>query len=502
MNVALPVASDFAFECDLIFRPDSGGAAARIMYAQDDARSGYELRISRHKLTLTLLQGGKTARLIEGVKVEPAGTGRMDVSVRREQGRTTIEVRGKPAASVFDDTLASGAVAWGTTSSAVEMKNVSARALIVPEYETRPDEIVAYTSGAALMRSTFSAAASRRVRATLPAGVSRDSIEIIDGGQCVPQYRIMNDPLVRLAAGRGTVRELTQELTVEWESLQPGEREVTIECLISGIAWRPAYSLRLLDDTRAELTFEAVIVNSALDLGQTAVAVVSGVKGGSAGLSPPRPAFGGSLGAGGLIAAFMRGSKPDLYQSYAIPGRHGLPKDTTTAIELLRKIVPCTHSYKWDSRLSQSVAVVYHVMNDTELPWAHGSARVYRAGKPIGEDDIEWVRVGDEVELEISGASEIRVEQNAEVEKDTTRGYKREYQHTIRYEIDSPVAGRLELIARKPLDAEDETFSLEPTEVESDLYRWYIDLEPGERRVIVHEYRDDTSSARYLPSRG
>jgi len=499
LTVALPTASDFAFECDLTFRPDSGGAAALIVYAQRDAGNCYELRISRRKLTLALLQGGKATQLIEGVKVEPSGLGRMDVSVRREKSRTTIEVRGKPTAGVFDDALASGAVAWGTSASAVEMKNVSARPLIVPEYAARPAEITAYTSGPALIASTFTAAPSRRLRVTLPAHVSRDSIEITDGGERVTQYQIIDDPLARLAAGRGTMSELMEELTLEWESPagHQEQREVKIGCLVSGVTWRPVYRLRLLDDKRAEMTCDAVIVNSARDFHDTALTAVSGPKAAS-GSMPTLGAAGGGVGG---IAAFLRGAKPDLYHSYAIPGRHDLPKDTTTSIELLRKTVPCTQSYKWDARLSQSVAVVCRVVNQAELPWPQGTVRVHRAGMPIGESDISWVRVGEDVELEIAGASEIRVERDAEVDKDATHGFKQEYHHTDRYEIDSPVAGRLELIAGKPLDAGDETFSLEPTEVESDRYRWELDLKPGKQIAIVHEYYDDSSAATRLPSR-
>jgi hypothetical protein len=501
LTVGIPTASDFAFECDLVFKPDSGGAAALIAYAQRDAGTRYELRISRHKLTLTLLRGGKATALIEGVKVEPSGTGRMDVSVRREEGRIAIEVRGKPTASVFDDTLASGAVAWGTTSGAVEMRNVSARPLIVPEYTARPDAITAYTSGPALIGATFQAAPVRRLRVTLPAHVSRDSIEITDGGERVTRHQIIDDPLARLAAGRGSMSDLTQELTLEWESPRGSEpqegRDIGISCLVSGVTWRPTYRLRLLDGDRAEITCDAVIVNSAHDFRDTTVAVVSGPKAGSGGI----PALGATGGAGGGLAALLRGAKPDLYHSYAVPGRHSLPKDTTTAIELLRMTVPCTRSYKWDARLSQGVDVVYRVVNDTELPWPQGTVRVYRAGEPIGESDIEWVRVGEDVELQIAGASQIRVERDAEVERDTTGGFKREYHHTDRYEIDSPVAGRLELIAHKPLDAGDETLTLDPTETESDRYRWYIDLTPGKPIVIVHEYNDDSSASLHLPTR-
>jgi hypothetical protein len=494
LTVALPDASDFAFECDLTFKPDSGGAAALIVYAQSDARNRYELRVSRHKLMLTLVREGKSTPLIEGVKVAPSGMGRMGVSVRRDEGRTTIEVRGEPAASVYDNELASGAVAWGPSSGAVEMTNVSARRLMVPEYTARPDAVTAYTSGPALLGSTLTVAASDRLRVRLPAHVSRDSIEITDGGTHVPAYQIVDDPMARLGAGRGTVSELSQDLTLEWEAgkpagEQPEQREVNIECLVSGVTWRPAYRLDVLDDEHAEITVDAVIVNSARDFHDTAVTVVSGSTAGSGGLASLGGAGGGGLSG---LAVFLSSPKPDLYHPYAIPGAHDLPKDTTTSIELLRKTVPCAEHYQWDARLSQSVDVVYSIRNDTDLPWPKGTVRVYRDGTPIGE----------EVELEVADASPIQVERDPDVEKDDARGFKQEYHHTDTYEIVSPVGGRLELIVHKPLDGADETFTLEPTESESDRHRWQLELEPGEHIIIVHEYYDDTSSTKVLPRRG
>ena len=178
------------------------------------------------------------------------------------------------------------------------------------------------------------------------------------------------------------------------------------------------------------------------------------------------------------------------------------PFAPTEAHALLRQTVRCTEYYQWDARLSQRVDVVYCVSNDTEIPWPKGTVRVYRDGTPIGESDLSWVPAGGEVELQVSGASEIRVERDPDVERDATRGFKQEYHHTDRYEIESPVGGRLELIVRKPLDGADETFTIEPTETESDRHRWQLELEPGEHIIIVHEYYDDTSSTRSLPRRG
>jgi hypothetical protein len=383
----------------------------------------------------------------------------------------------------------------------VEMSGVSARRLVVPEYTARPSRITAYTSGPALLGSTVTVGGSDRVRVTLPAHVSRDSIDIVDGGARVLEYQIVDDPMARLAAGRGTMSELSQDVTLEWEAGRPGgePREVEIACLVSGITWRPAYRLDVPDGGRAEMTVDALIVNSAQDFRDTALTVVSGSKAGAGGLASL-----GGLGGGGMggLQAFLSSAKPDLYHAFAIQGSHGLPKDTTSSVELVRKAVPCEEHYRWDARLSQGVDVVYKVRNDTGIPWPKGTVRVYRDGTPIGERDISWVPDGEEVELEVAGASQVQVEREAEVEKDAGRGFKQEYHHTDTYEIRSPVGGMLELVVHKPLDGAQETFTLDPMEVESDRYRWELELEAGGQTTIVHEYWDDSSSTRVLPRRG
>jgi hypothetical protein len=126
---------------------------------------------------------------------------------------------------------------------------------------------------------------------------------------------------------------------------------------------------------------------------------------------------------------------------------------------------------------------------------------VCRDEAPIGRDRIGWTPVGSDAELSIVGATTIRASVDSSVEQQAGRGYKQEWRHTYTYELLSPTAAEVELIAPKPRDAADIRLDPAAASEAEDEYHWLLKLAPREATKVTVQFSTDSRMAQPLAGR-
>jgi hypothetical protein len=336
------------------------------------------------------------------------------------------------------------------------------------------------------------------------------------------------------------------------ENKSPEKSVLGMAYLRKGITWIPEYTLKIFDDTSAELVLRGTLVNEAEDLVHCDVNFVVGVPHfihadynapiavgqmirtigaaiapqqlqsqimnnafvNSMNFSPemvidgPSPAHVGDLkGALGNLPQIEGAAGTD-YTVYT-------KKDLTircgekAVVTLFTKRIAFSHIYRWNNPDKMRHFIVLH--NETDTAWTTGACLALSADQPLSEDILKYTPKSGRCELPVTTAINVG-HSKSETELDrklnahspakdifldmvTLRGELKihNFEKTkVEISISSPVPG-------KPIDASDSGIISVNTEnlkllERSGSIQWTISLEPGEGKTINYHYE------RYVPS--
>lgn len=334
----------------------------------------------------------------------------------------------------------------------------------------------------------------------------------------------------------------------------PQETELGMAYLRKGITWIPEYTMRILDDTTAELTLRGTVVNEAEDIihGEvnfvvgvphflhtdylTPIAVGQTIRAVSSSVAPSQirsqimsraaivsnaitadqfdivPMEGEDAGA--KVDALM-GNLPKFEgpggTDYTVYTKEDLTirRGERAIVTLFVKRVKYTHVYRWSppERLRHFLVV----LNDTDTAWTTGPVLALSGHRPLSEDLLRYTPKQGRCEIPVTVAVNIshdRIETEVErklkayspkshVVYDLVKLEGTLYLHNFeRKPVEVAINARVE---GKPLSASDkgemtvDTSRLKLRERRGNV-RWHVTLQPGERRTFTYTYE------RYVPS--
>ena len=264
---------------------------------------------------------------------------------------------------------------------------------------------------------------------------------------------------------------------------KPGDAPVKLGMayLRKGIVWIPEYSVKVIDDTTAEIVLRGTLVNEAENLIHTDVQFVVGVphflhgdylepasigqvirtigagvmpeglqsqvmnRAGiannaiqanqfDAGRAPPgaveQPAVGGGkdvkAAAGNLPTLDSSGAGSDftVYTKSDLTLRTG----EKAIVTLFRKKVKYTHRYRWDPPAELQHSLI--LFNDSDSPFTTGPFVAVSGSRPLAQDLLKYTPKGGQCELPITAAvnvatdkEEMEADRKIKALPDTTRGH-------------------------------------------------------------------------------
>jgi hypothetical protein len=328
--------------------------------------------------------------------------------------------------------------------------------------------------------------------------------------------------------------------------------------LRQGITWIPEYTLRVLDENRAELTLRGTLVNEAEDLVHCDVHLVVGVPHflhadymaplavgqvirtiGSA-VAPPglqsqimqRAAIASNafrsdqFEAGGVVdqpvqpangnVAAVLGNLPQMEghaaTDYTVYTKNDLTlrQGEKAIITLFRQTITYSHIYRWNPPEAMQHSLVLH--NDTDTAWTTGPCLAVSEQRPLSEDLLKYTPKAGRAELPVTAAinishhrSEAEIDRRlkahspaADVHLDlvTLEGTLKLHNFETR---DTQIVISAD-VPGKPLSASDDgETSIDSTKLQllqrAGSIRWRLALEPGEKKTLTYRYE------RYVPSR-
>lgn len=378
-----------------------------------------------------------------------------------------------------------------------------------------------------------------------------------------PEYVVLDAEGGKLAVPvddvtRMQVLELPLRVHVIQDSGQPAAASTLgMAYLRKGITWIPEYTVKVLDDTTAEITLRGTLINEAEDLIHTDVNFVVGVPnfvhsdflapiavgqvirsiGGS--VAPPqiqaqvmnraalahdhrgdqfagpgpgvveRPADdrGGDLNRvlGGLPRVDTAGSDYTVYTRKDLTVRRG----EKAIVTLMVKQVKYSHLYRWNVPEPLRHSLVLH--NQTDAAWTTGPVLLVSAGQPLSQDLLAYTP--------IKGAAEIPVTAAINVSHDRAESESKRTMKAVTFGKDAfldlvTIDGTLKLknfekravrvivtvpMPGKPTAAGDGgDLAVDPGKLilrdRSGSVRWDLTLAPDEQKELTYQYE------RYVPS--
>jgi hypothetical protein len=326
--------------------------------------------------------------------------------------------------------------------------------------------------------------------------------------------------------------------------------------LRKGITWIPEYTLKLLDEDKAELTLRGTLVNEAEDIINCDVQLVVGVPHfvhtdylapisvgqviRTIGSSIAPAQIRGQISNAGLSISNTFGSNqfdvsnrpvtdssernllnttgnlPSLESEgasdYTVYERKGITMriGEKAIVTLFTKKISYRHGYRW--HLPNEIEHYHILENNTDSAFTTGPCLVMSDNRALSEDMLKYIPRGGTGELPVTTAINIAKEQN---EKETSR-QRKAYEISTDYSADLVLLeGELKLrnfekkdaavevimnVQGKPLTASDkgnivpDTQNLKLLE-QTGTVRWEITLKPGETKTLTYTYE------RYVPSR-
>ncbi|MCA9296181.1 MAG: hypothetical protein KC983_06675, partial [Phycisphaerales bacterium] len=325
-----------------------------------------------------------------------------------------------------------------------------------------------------------------------------------------------------------------------------------------GMAWIPEYTLRILDDSTAELTLRGTLINEAEDLVHADVNFVVGVPHfvhtdykapiavsemirtiGAAVASPELSqqiatragiAMYSNLNSGTSMSAFdapvdMRdgamqldatvGSLPTMNSAgssdYTVYTRQDmtLRRGEKAIVTLFRKTIPYGHRYRWES--PERIRHYLLLKNDTGSAWTTGPALAMSADQPLGEDLLGYTPNGGECEYRVTSAVNIVHELN---EREIARALKVHQPSRDRWVDLVTLEGTAKIrnyeptavdvvveipVPGKPMLASDDgVLRTDATRLEltnrAGGITWSVTIPPGASKTLTYQYE------RYVPS--
>jgi hypothetical protein len=331
----------------------------------------------------------------------------------------------------------------------------------------------------------------------------------------------------------------------------PAKTTLGMAYLRKGVTWIPEYTLKVLDDTNAELTLRGTLINEAEDLLHcdvnfvvgvphflhtdylAPVAVGQAIRTIGAAVAPRevmtqmmnRAAIAGDttvgvvdrvVGGAGRDVRDVLGNLPQMEGAGGADFTVYTKKDLTVRrgekaiVTLFVKKIKYSHLYRWPTPEPLQHFLVLH--NQTDTAWTTGPCLAVSQGSPLSEDLLKYVPKEGQGELPVTTAINVAQDQKeSEVDRKlkahepshqffvdlvTLEGElkMRNFEKTaITVIVTAPVAG-------KPLSAShDGIVSLKTTKLQllerAGTVQWKLSLEPGETKAVTYRYE------RYVPSR-
>jgi len=336
------------------------------------------------------------------------------------------------------------------------------------------------------------------------------------------------------------------------EDKQPEKAKLGMAYLRKGITWIPEYTLKIVDETTAELTLRGTLVNEAEDLIHTDVHLVVGVPHfvhtdymapiavgqvirtiGSA-VAPPAVATqianrvaivsnsatagqfdlpagvveqpvgdtGGDLGAATGNLPQLGGAAATDYTVYTKEDLT-LRRGEKAIITLFRRTIRYSHIYRWSPPKQMEHLLVLH--NDTDTAWTTGPCLAVSDERPLSEDLLKYTPKGGNGELPVTTAINVAHEKT---EREIDRQLKahtpsdRVYLDLVTLEgtlklrnfenrqVTIVVGNRIPGKATKA--AEKGTIAIDSSKLQllerACTISWTVTLEPGEEKTLVYEY--------------
>ncbi len=355
------------------------------------------------------------------------------------------------------------------------------------------------------------------------------------------------------------ILELPLRVHVARDGGKPAEAKTRLGMgyLREGITWIPEYSLRVLDDSTAELTLRGTVVNEAEDLVHTDIHFVVGVPhfAHTKYLAPvavgqvvrtigasvaPREVQTQIMNRAGIVTNAMgapqvegpgvverpveAGGKPLKETLGNLPQLEGpgqadytvyTKKDLTlrrgerAIVTLFVKKIKYGHIYRWAP--PQPMQHFLTLQNDTDSAWTTGPFLALSGDQPLSEDLLRYTPRGSKVEVPVSAAINIAHEKN-EVEADRRLKAHSPRDHTFLDLV--TLEGEVKLrnfekiatdvvitvsVPGKPTEASDNgTRTADPTKLQllerSGTIRWQVTLKPGDSKALRYKYE------RFVPS--
>lgn len=333
----------------------------------------------------------------------------------------------------------------------------------------------------------------------------------------------------------------------------PAHATLGMAYLRKGITWIPEYTLKILDDTNAELTLRGTLVNEAEDLVHCDVNFVVGVPNflhtdflAPIAVGQAIRTIGAAVAPREVMsqianrAAIANDRRADQFgvmeRPVAAPGdlREALgnlpqidgpgggdftvytKKDLTVRrgekaiVTLFTRRLAYRHQFRW----SPPEAIRHHLVlkNDTDTAWTTGPCLVLNRGNPLSEDLLLYVPKGGAGEIPVTTAINVAHDQKESEADRKLKAHEPSHQFyldlvtldgqlSVRNFEKTDIAVTIQAkVPGKPISASDDgTWKIDPTKLQllerSGTFEWKLQVAPGATRTLTYRYE------RFVPSR-
>ncbi len=301
------------------------------------------------------------------------------------------------------------------------------------------------------------------------------------------------------------LEDLMEKTVSVKEDVSAKNRELTASYFVSNASWKPNYQLFLTGNETGKLYYWAKAVNNTKEdwegVDLTIVAGQPNMK-----YSPGRyygygenymmeSVVGAATGAGVDEGQFDV-SESQEYHVYELDRKISIPGKSTSYVPVLVEYIAYEKVYDWDARGrvyedKMEGVVKYSVKFDNEAgePLAAGWVSVYSDGLYVGGNNTAWVADGDEVELYLAPALDIKAEKFEEVKtSETPEATFTEYRYTLHLENHKNGDVVVTVKDNLPSNARDFKRNLDPSKMENNEVEWDVKIKAGGEQNIVYSY--------------
>jgi len=360
-------------------------------------------------------------------------------------------------------------------------------------YTSQPDEIVVFMNNIAFARDSITLPGGVEVVVVLPGQIYQDTLVLRENGDRVSNYRISH---------------ADAQTTVRWQSASDDDlRQVKLEYLVSGISWRPKYDMWLDRETATadpdfpgtrddaeetiDFCFFAEIQNGVLSLEDVDVKLVAGRvdtsrQVDSVSMVTTNQIIVGYEDAGALDSPVGVAS---IHYVYEVSDVSADPGDKVyTSLE--EAPLPARRVLFWNAPTDDQVTVIYKMRNESDLPFAEGIVRAYQEDLFLGSDFIELTPIGSEGSITVGNLQDVRVNRE-ETRTAIDWAWEQDTQHDVELKLTnfSNETIEIDVVDHYPADGVDFSFSMDPQRQAGNLFRWQVEMQPGETVTISYQFK-------------